>query len=346
MEIELKSEKEVDQKPVIEISEEVIEETPEIDLSGLSSKEKVLAEKHGIKETEKKDGEHKVDTSITEKGVEAEKKEEVVEVPTFEDIENNETHLEKFNPNEKALYWKWKNDKRKRQDAQKRAEELQARLELETVKDRASGIKIKRLKEFLSNPSDDLTVEKLLGIIDSESIPAETEDTRPLTKADLDKIEQDKRIKLEEQSKQTNEQKQRLAIAEKIGLTKYANFNELVELAKEAVAEDKSGTYQEILDEALNDPNYDEEKLVDRVATIAKLSKKYGKQSVNGTESKDKVEKVVENSKKKISSASISSSGGRRTVVEDDLGVEDASRLSAEQWTKLSPQTKKRILGG
>jgi hypothetical protein len=333
---------EKESKPVeIEI-DETVEETPEIDLSGLSSKEKEMAEKHGIKETEK-NGEHKVNTPDAKEGVAKEEvKEEVI--PTFEETENDEKHLEKFNPNEKALYWKWKNDKRKRQDSQKKVDELQARLELETVKDKASAIKLGKIKNILASDTE-LTVDKLLAIIDEGGIQQEDNSDAPLKRSDLDKIEQEKRVKLEEQTKQTNEQKERLAIAENIGKTKYKNFDDLVNLAKEVVVEDKTGTYQEILNAALSDPNFDEEKLIDRVVTIAKLSSKYGKESAS-VEKKESVEKVIDNSKKKVSSASIGSSGGRRTIVEDDLTVEDAARLSADQWTRLSQQTRKRILGG
>ena len=335
---------EKEKKPVeIEI-DETVEETPEVDLSGLSAKEKVLAEKHGIKETEKKvNGEHKESTGDAKEGVAEEKgKEEVT--PTFEEIENDEKHLEKFNPNEKALYWKWKNDKRKRQDSQKKVDELQARLELETVKDKASAIKLNKIKSVLASDSE-LTVEKLLAIIDEGGHVSEEQDDRPLKRSDLDIIEQEKRVKLEAESKVVNEQKERLAIAENIGKTKYKNFDDLVNLAKEVVLEDKTGTYQEILNSALSDPNFDEEKLIDRVVTIAKLSSKYGKESAS-VEKKEGVEKIITNSNKKVSSASISSSGGKRTIVEDDLTVEDAARLSADQWTRLSQSTRKRILGG
>ena len=334
----------VQEKHEVVIEDAPVVETPEIDLSELSAPEKELAEKHGIKETEKEEnGEHKVDTGTPKEGVEqVEEKKEVV--PTFEEIENDEKHLEKFNPNEKALYWKWKNDKRKRQDAQKKVDELQARIELETVKDKASAIKLSKLKNILATDSE-LTVEKLLAVIDDAGQVTQEEDDRPLKRSDLDRIEQEKRSKLEAETKQQTEQRERLAIAEQIGKTKYKNFDDLVNLAKEMVAEDKSGTYQEILNVALSDPNYDEEKLIDRVVTIAKLSPKYGKESATA-EKKESVEKIIDNSKKKISSASIGSSGGKRTIVEDDLTVEDAARLSADQWARLSPQTRKRILGG
>lgn len=339
----------VQEKPTVEIIDEPIieKEEIEIDLSELSTQERKLAEKHGIKETEKKENEHKEqqEPSAQNGNEEKEVKEEVTALPTFEEVENNEEHLNKFNPNEKALYWKWKNDKRKRQDAQKKADELQARLELETVKDRASAAKLKRIQQVLSADSE-ITVDKLLGIIEDSGETNNDENNRPITKADLDKIESEKLRKIEEQNRQSAEQKQRLAIAEQIGKTKYKDFDNIVELAKEVVFNDKTGTYQEILNSALSDPNFDEEKLIDRVVTIAKLSDKFGKESVNATEKKEKVEKIVENSKKKISSASIGSSGGKRVIVEDDLTVEDAAKLSAAQWIRLSPQTRKRILGG
>ena len=336
---------EKESKPVeIEI-DETVEETPEVDLSGLSAKEKVLAEKHGIKEKEKSpDGEHKEQSGNAAKNSNEEEKGKEEVTPTFEEIENDEKHLEKFNPNEKALYWKWKNDKRKRQDSQKKVDELQARLELETVKDKASAIKLSKIKNILASDTE-LTVDKLLAIIDDSGVVDKEEDDRPLKRSDLDRIEQEKRVKLEEQSKQTNEQKERLAIAENIGKTKYKNFDDLVNLAKEVVAEDKTGTYQEILNVALSDPNFDEEKLIDRVVTIAKLSSKYGKESASA-EKKESVEKIIDNSKKKVSSASIGSSGGKRTISEEDLTVEDAAGLSAAQWARLSQQTRKRILGG
>ena len=191
----------------------------------------------------------------------------------------------------------------------------------------------------------ELTVEKLLAIIDEGGHVSEEQDDRPLKRSDLDIIEQEKRVKLEAESKVVNEQKERLAIAENIGKTKYKNFDDLVNLAKEVVAEDKTGTYQEILNSALSDPNFDEEKLIDRVVTIAKLSSKYGKESASA-EKKESVEKIIDNSKKKVSSASIGSSGGKRTISEEDLTVEDAAGLSAAQWARLSQQTRKRILGG
>lgn len=346
MEPVIKEKSEDQEKPLIEIAEDVVEETPEIDLSELSAPERAMAEKHGIKETKKEEnGELKINNSDAKEGVVEEKKEPVVEqLPTFEDIENDEKHLEKYNANEKALYWKWKNDKRKRQDAQKKADELQARIELETVKDRASAIKLKKISDALRSPDGEITVEQLTRIIEGDSETRE-DDRQPLTRADLDKIETEKKQKLEEQDRQSKEQKERLAIAENIGKTKYKNFDDLVNLAKEVVLEDKTGTYQEILNLALSDPNFDEEKLIDRVVTIAKLSSKYGKESASA-EKKEKVEKVIDNSKKKVSSASIGSSGGRRTIAEDDLTVEDGARLSADQWIKLSPQTRKRLLGG
>jgi len=349
MEQTLEKKEVVQEKPTVEIIDEPIveKEDAEIDLSELSAEERVLAEKHGIKEKEKVEDEHKEQQESAAKSGNEEKevKEEVTALPTFEEIENNEEHLSKFNPNEKALYWKWKNDKRKRQDAQRKADELQARLELETVKDKSSSIKLKRIKEVLGADSE-ITVDKLLGIIEDSGGETNEENNRPITKADLDKIESEKLRKINEQTKQTDEQKQRLAIAEQIGKTKYKDFDNIVNLAKEVVFNDKTGTYQEILNAALSDPNFDEEKLIDRVVTIAKLSDKFGKDSTNAPEKKEKVEKVVENSKKKISSASISSSGGKRIIVEDDLTVEDAARLSPDQWIRLSPQTRKRILGG
>jgi hypothetical protein len=44
------------------------------------------------------------------------------------------------------LYWKWKNDKRKRQDAVAKVDELKAELELKQVKDNLSNTKLKKIQ--------------------------------------------------------------------------------------------------------------------------------------------------------------------------------------------------------
>ena len=76
-------------------------------------------------------------------------KEDSEKIVTFEDVETNEKLLDKYSKNEKALYWKWKNDKRKRQDAVAKVDELKAELELKQVKDNLSNTKLKKIRRGL-----------------------------------------------------------------------------------------------------------------------------------------------------------------------------------------------------
>ena len=108
-----------------EIAEETkqTEESTEIDLEGADPREVEMAKEHGLVPKEEDNGEHKEQsepktTEDTKKQAEEGSEEEVEDkTPTFEETEDNEELVDKYNPNEKALYWKWKNDKKKRQDA-------------------------------------------------------------------------------------------------------------------------------------------------------------------------------------------------------------------------------------
>ena len=85
----------------------------------------------------------------------------------------------------------------------------------------------------------------------------------------------------------------------------------------------------------------------DEIVHIAKLHPKF--QEVSNSvdpENKEKVEKAVKNSKKKVSSASITGSGGSRTVNENDLTCEQIGKLSVAQYSKLSKKTRIRGLKG
>jgi hypothetical protein len=109
--------KEVVEENKIEIIEQKVEEKKEItteDLVDFSDAEKEMAQKQGILKNEdtKKD-------SVSDKKVLDEKKsvEEKTD-QTFEDTEKNEKDLIKnYSKNEQALYWKWKHDKKLRQDS-------------------------------------------------------------------------------------------------------------------------------------------------------------------------------------------------------------------------------------
>ena len=95
----------------------------------LSPGEIELAKKHGLIVADEKekledgkieveDGEHKELPDA--KAKEDDGKKEEVENPTFDQVEADEKLIDKYDKNGKALYWKWKTDKHKRQEAQKK----------------------------------------------------------------------------------------------------------------------------------------------------------------------------------------------------------------------------------
>ena len=275
------------------------------------------------KETEDKDGE----------GEEKEVK------PTFEDVEKDENSLKQYNPNEQALYWKWKADKKKRQNAQKEAEELRAKFELNQVKDSAYKIKLKKISDALRGES--VTVEALQSIIGEQ----QTEDgSTPITKSDLERIEAEKEERQKAEERLNQQRAERIKLAEEIGKSKYNNFDDLTDLARKVVESDKSGTYKDILQAAFADDNIDEENLVERVVTLAKLHPEFGKKKSPEKSEKTDVDRAIKNSKKKISSAAVGHGGGKRTISYDDLTVEDAARLSTDQWRELPEEVRHKLL--
>ena len=355
-----------DQENLVEVEETVVEKEETFDTEGLLPGEVKMAKEHGLikeekekekKEEKKEDVEHKEqpdtetkeDTGAEEDKTEETKEDEVDKDPdTFEDIdkvftENEDKFHKTYTSNQKALYFKHKNERKKRQEAVKELEEVKAQYELNQVKDIAASSKLQKISEALNG---EVTIEQLQSIISGGQRTAEAGDDKPITKADLDKIEADKKVDLEAKQKLQKKFQDRVNVAEQIGKSKYDNFDNIVKLAQKVVAEDKDGTYQEVLNRAFMDDNLTEEQLISKVITIAKISPKFGElnKSVK-PEEKDKVDKAIINSKKKVSSAAIGSSGGKRKIAEDDLTPDDMEGMSTAAWMKLSDKTRERLLG-
>lgn len=307
-------------------------------IEGMLPEEVELAKEHGLyKEEDDKDGEHEEqsdDEGESDTGVEEEETEETEEEvnkdpDNFEEmdevIEKDEKKFHStYTPNQKALYFKNKANKQKRQELQKKYEELESKLK---DVDTGSGSKLEKINKLLTENVDDLTIEALQAIINGEEKKVVDEPIKPEVMAE----------KISTKS----------SYAEQIGTAKYPNFIGIANLAKEVASDDKSGDYQRMIDDAFINDAVDESALVDRIVKIAKLHPKYNE--VLGGDSVEKsnvADRVAKNSKKKASSASLSSSGGRRTVSESQLTCADAEKLSISQWSKLSEQTRRRIKMG
>lgn len=331
------------EKNQIEIEEEVEQEenNEDFDIEGLSNGELELAKESGLyKELEENENaDNKQSETKTEEDNEDDSKEKEKEInkdpDNFEEMENvlnkdEKKFHETFTPNQKALYFKAKVEKKKRQEIKKENEELNKKIK-ELQSSSGSKKKLDKIKELLENNSDSLTIEQLQAIIST-------------------KEEIEEKIELnEDKTKETIAS--RIVLAEQIGKGQYNNFNNICNLAGEIFK--SKPRYQKQFDEMVADSNIDETEIVDFVVDIAKLNKDYGKEKVS-QEAKEKVNRVLKNSKKKISSASIGGSSGKRIISEDELTCAQvqykAKTLSSEEynkfWEKLSEKTKTRLLKG
>jgi len=321
----------------IEISEEQEVETKEFSTEGLIPEELEMAKELGLTK-EEEDGEQSSDTTDGEDSdskdsnedvKEEEEKEEVILDPSSveemdEVMEKDEKKFHKvFTSNAKALYFKMKAGKAK-------AKTLLA--EIETLKKdidpsaKASGKKLEKITALLES-GEDLTVDQLKLIID-QKVEVE-EDSKPITQAAL---------------------KEKVAVKtqfiSQIGKAKYDNFEQLAQLADEVVKADTSGVYEAKIGDAFLNDAIDETSAVDIIIKIAKLNDKYADTVSSGkTEEKVADNKVIKNLKKKPSSASIGGSG-KRIVSEAELTIAQASKLTPNQFAKLSEQTQERLLMG
>ena len=299
--------------------EETGSEKTELNLEGLESAELELVKKHGLLPEEGKEEVEEVDEEPDSDDINT-------DPDNFEDmdkvIEKDEKKFhEKYTPNQKALYFKQKSYKKKMQDAKKEAEELKAKID--ELKDAStSADKLKKISELLN--SENLTVEQIQSVINEK---VEIKESEP--------------IKPEVQASKVNE---KLAFTNQIGKAKYDNFLEISKLAEELALEDT--TYRDLIVNAVNDDNVDESMLADKIVKIAKFHPKYEELSGKKPEKKvdEKVKRVIKNSQKKISSASISSSGGKKVVNFDDLTLEQLVNLPHDKFVKVPKEVREKLL--
>lgn len=347
--------KEAEAVNTVEIIEEVAPVKEEVSLEGLDPLEKALAEKQGVTEKAKEGTEVKPVANVEEK--------KEPELQTFEDTEKNEKELlKKYNKNEQALYFKWKSDKRERQEAKKEAEfatirEKGIKLELEKIRanESLSVEKLNKINNLLTGPSDNITIEAIQEILKFAPQEKAGEDkNRPVTVGDLEKIQEKN---LTEQKAAEEKQKflaTRITEAENLGKTKFENYDDIVTQAQE-VLEGKVEIPAIInivdlsarLAEAIHNKDIELDTIAEYVHGIAKLNPSFGKKTASQSsakkESNENIDRILKNASKQQTSASVSGGNGRRLVSLDDLTVEDAAKLSQEAYSKLPDNVRKRL---
>lgn len=265
-----------------------------------------------------------------------------------EELTVDEEHavLDKLDKKSQAFYFKMKEDRKKRQAATTQVKLLQDSLDSLTKE-------IEQLKN--KNKGSDLENEQTDLLKDPDKKAGEEDDSALLTKADLKKALEDK----EKKDKEQEENKDKTAnlaraIAEKWVVMEdkaketVNNYDAVMDLAKEIIEKDESGAFgakMVSLSEnclAIEDgkPN-----AIDFALTIAKLHPDYQKVisgKISPASSKENIQKIVENSKKR-SSAGVT--GGGNIIAIDDITQEIAARMPSSQFAKLPKWKQEQLLG-
>jgi hypothetical protein len=330
----------------IEVPTETTEETV-YETEGLSKEELAMVEKHGLIPKVEETDEHKEqpevkpeEDSTKEK---AEEDEEVLDPSSFEEMDevfdkDEEKFHKKFTPNAKALYFQNKKNKNLRQELQKEVETFRAEKELNSIKDSVSAKKLAKINELLANP-ENLTIEALQEVLGSK-VQDTNSDT--ISRQDFEREVAEKKAIEEANNKAYAD---RIKLAEQIGRSKYDNFEQIATLAQEVINADKTGLKKKLLSEVFTNKDIDEAEIVNAVIEVAQFSQKF-KDVINHASSSDKenVNRAIKNSKKQVSSASISSSSNRKVINHDDLTIADIANMTTAQYMKIPKNVRERVL--
>ena len=347
----------------VNVGNEEVEETPEAKTEreekekkdiqeNLTPEEIEMAKAQGLlpKESEKKEEtlEEKTAREEKEKKAEEDKKNkdgkkidgEVKKVGN----EPTQEELKKFTRNEKALYWKQKNERIKRQQIENEKTQIQVRLNV--------------LKQKYPEVYSEITGEIDTAIDKDKTFTAEEVETREKAQKEKDANEQTANIETAKLLKEKN------IIEEQDAKEKYPDFDNVMVLAEKVLQEQlgksaKVGRLYKAMMEAAISTDLSDETAADIAYEIGKLHPDYKPENVQSddkkSEKKDekqeivdkaKINKMIENAGKKVSSAAVGEGSKDNLVSEDDLTLEQAARLTGKEFAKLSPRTIKRLQMG
>lgn len=336
-----------EQKATVEIEEtvdETVEEQPvsieDAETVGLSKEEIEMGKTHGEivdDDPEDKGEDEKKEDKPEKKEAKADDQKEDAE-DIIDDPEKELETVKDYTPNEKAQYFQRKKERSKRQKAERKAELLEIKLKAEQEKS--------ALLEKGKTKKDDF--EDLDAELDADlNGNDDDDDDSVVTKGDLKKREEEKEKKEKAKREEAETVRESLAERQKTAREEDANFDEYCTLANEVILKDKEdgGVYSMKLLHLAGDPEGD---IASYIKKLAKLHDDFGKVGTK-KDSSEKVkdsgaDKIIKNASKRTTSASVGGGSGRRVVSEDDLTLQDASNLSDEQYAKLKPETRERLL--
>ncbi len=298
------------------------------DLEALSPQELKMAEESGLID-KAEEGETQEGKEVSK---ETKKEDDSNRLPTFDEVDKDEALIKQYTSEQKGLFNSWKKNKKSRQQAV--SERDVAVLRSKTNEKKLSAIKNELVK--LQKGESEATAEELLsriGDIDSTNEFDVSDDNRPLTMADLKKIQQRQEEDIQNQERQTA----RVVAIDLEGKKKFDNFDAISDLAKESMTEEDASS----LAKSFNDPTISDSDVAELVVKIAKKNSNFGTAS---KAVKSPVEKAEANARKQKTSASVNTGVGKRLVNMSDLTPEDAAKLSPKEWGKLPEEVRRRIL--
>lgn len=272
----------------------------------------------------------------------------------FEDMDkvfekNEKSFHENYTPNQKALYFKSKQEKSKRQELQRQVGELENK-----IKSLENGIssgddsrrKLDAVKDLLKDPNNLPTLEQLQGALISDQQVNE-DPNRPLTVADLEKFRQNSIEDQRRNTERSNDLQTRQNYVEQLGKSRYNNFASIVDMATEISKSNPMAA--KIVQEAFRDTSVTEDQVVETIVNVARMNSKFWNKSdpktgvspeTNG--SKD-IDRMVKNANKSVSTNTVSR-GGSRKVSYDQLTPDQISKIPQRQWDTIPKEVREKLV--
>ena len=336
----------------------------------LSAKEIEMAKEQKLfREPEKKEEKKEPEPKLEKKP--EEKKEDVKQIKPDEELSDEEefNRLREFNSNEKALYFKHKRERRKRQDAERERDTAKARQEiyekeLRLAKENIETIKTGKKSEQESKGDDDL--DKILE--DDEKKDEKRDEKKYITQEDLDKREKERSDAEQATVARAKKLNERLIEQEKEVLAFNPDYKEVTDLAKEIITKPDEifkenpriiGRVKELVKRMYStagrameeEQDYTAAEIFYEIGQLHPKAKDVGKKpktadgDAQSAEKKESdIERMLENSRKKGSSASVGSGGGLRHISVNDITPEEAARLSDSEYSKLPLSVREGLL--
>lgn len=272
-----------------------------------------------------------------------------------------------------GLYFDKKKERKKRQNAEAERDQilLQNKLyqkELEESKKRIADIEAR----LSAKPKDKDGKDGDLDFLLDDDKPKEGKDAndKPLTHADLERIEKEKAEKAEKERRESKEKA--LAISRKLDVlqidakSRYQDWDAVTDLANEIIkspekvfgnnqkqitkARQKVITLMYMIEnvDAFKDGDYN---ATDVAYEIGQLHPNYKPANSNGSKNAERdrtltpeqLKKIEENSRR-TSSASLADGGADETVSVNDITPEQAARLSTAEFQRLPKDVRERLL--